>query len=236
MCESADRALKNKFKHCTPERLDSLQNAAGERPVDWVEAEMIRNKATHQKIKTSFWLALEKEFNLATTTAHPLDRLPEPTEAEAVSKELFDAIQQTVNKNPGSRKVGPFASFLEYNRGLSESEIYGMLVACKPQLHLFPNHRVQMEQLAVQKLAEEDVPTRFPRTWERVRDWTEQVMKTKWLDNTRVGRDAFVSGNRGVLVLLLDAKAIDIGPRGGHRIAFFWVSGDNPGYPGEGEG
>ena len=82
-------------------------------------------------------------------------------------------------------------------------------MACKPKKDLADSHQQKMEQVVVAKLAEEKVPERFPHIWAPVADWSQQILKTKWLDNTKVGREAFVEGNRLALSLFIDTASID---------------------------
>jgi hypothetical protein len=103
---SADRALKMKFSHIRPERLDAITNERGERPLDLVLARMSKNKGCKKNIKTEFWLGLQHEFGLDSASAY--SSLSPPSDAEEVDDALLDAIQLTTKKNPALRGTTAF--------------------------------------------------------------------------------------------------------------------------------
>ena len=143
MFQSADRALKEKFSHIAPERLDAVRNSKGETPAKWVEKEMAANSGKNQYLKSSFWQSLIEEFDLQGTSV--FDELPLPEKAQAFDPELLEAIGAAEDSNPSARSPARFLKFFEYASGLNETEIYGALQGSKVRVNVTAKHSQEMQ-------------------------------------------------------------------------------------------
>ncbi len=141
--QAADRALKDKFPHIAPERLDALRNSKGGALVKWVEREMAANCGKNQYLKSEFWQDLIEEFDLSGASV--FDELPQPKKAESFDAELLEAIKAAEDVNPSARSPSRFLKFFEYAGVLNETEIYGALQGSKVRINVSAKHSQEMQ-------------------------------------------------------------------------------------------
>ena len=140
--DAADRALKSKYSHISADRLDAIVDKNGVSLVEAVRDELKKMKSTDQYVKTQFWIDLQQRYDLEGATV--FDGLEEPDQAETVSKELWDCLQQARCSNPSTRTPLPFIRCLQYCDGLNDTEIYGALHGVKPQINISSRHSEMM--------------------------------------------------------------------------------------------
>ncbi len=114
--DAADRALKGKHCHISAERLDAIVDKNGVSLVEAVRGELKKMKSTEQYVKTAFWIQLQQRYDLEGVTV--FDGLEEPDQAETVSKELWDCLQQARCSNPIHQDADVLPTFFEICRGL----------------------------------------------------------------------------------------------------------------------
>ena len=203
--ESSDRALKNKFSHVSPERLDALRDKDGKAAVDLVMIQKAKMK-NGKHIPTKFWMDLEKALGLEKASA--FDNIPPPSAAESFDLELWNAIESTRDKNPAHRQTTSFTSHLAYAENLNETELFGAMKACAPQVNLSILHAEEMQRALLQYCASNKVHEKYPNLWGAVRAHFEVLIKNAWLDNVAIGRDLFVEANLATISMFVDGEKV----------------------------
>ena len=109
-------------------------------------------KSSEQYVKTQFWIELQQRYDLEGVTV--FDGLEEPVLAQAVSKELWDCLQQARSANPSARTPLAFIRCLQYCEDLSDTEIYGALHGVKPQINISGRRSEMMTTALLDFIAE----------------------------------------------------------------------------------
>ena len=204
--EAADRALKKKFSHVDPCKLDSLRNAAGVSAAERVLEEMRRVAKKGEYIKSKFWVDLEGEFDLSGQSVFLM--LEEPASPEQVNPELCEAILKTVDENPAMRQCEDLEAILAHSGPCNMTEFYGLLFACRPQPNLSLKHREELENMVLNFATLNKLPDAFPELWSIVEGHFEHVLHRRWLASSRAGREEFVEANMHALVYFMDENAL----------------------------
>ena len=113
--DAADRALKSKHSHVSPERLGAIVDKDGISPVEAVREEMKGLKPTEQYVETHVWIQLQQRYDLEGVTV--FDGLEEPRLPQAVNAELWDCLQQARNSNPPCQVAFALHQILAIQRG-----------------------------------------------------------------------------------------------------------------------
>ena len=102
-------------------------NSEGKTVLEWMEDKMQVLKGDCKYWTARVWQELWEVFGLKA----PINKsLPQPAKDVAPRAELLEKLSVVHAKNPVERSTDPLERFLEHARGLVESEMFGLLVAC----------------------------------------------------------------------------------------------------------
>ena len=140
---AAKRALARKFPFVDEKRMDAMRNSAGESPCQWVLNEMSKHKNHQEYLKSSFWVALEEEFDLSAASV--FDALPPPESEQSFDEELFTAIRTSEANNPAERSPRLYIKFSLYAGVINETEFHGALKGSRIRKNVSAEHSHKMQ-------------------------------------------------------------------------------------------
>ena len=204
---AAERAIMRKFPALTLQKMNRLRNKEDNTPQDVVREEIRRRRKFNKYLDQDFWCNFIEMFDLQGHSC--FDMLAEPTENESVHKDLVAAILKTRSKNPAQRTTEDLRSYLEYCDEPNKTELYGILSACAPCIQLNSGHRTEIEEMSLEVIGKFGLAEKYEDYWKIVAESMEGTLEEKWLEESCMGRPAFVTNNAHTLALFMDKIALE---------------------------